>query len=120
MPDSEQSAPPICAICGQRFRDDETVVKYQAWPRTEKLCHIACAMALSKAQEAKTQLGAAVTRGETGNAAARASHYRSKSKESYIIAQTMKNQETRQFMLSVADDYQVLAEMFERLSREAA
>jgi hypothetical protein len=47
---------PLCAICGQAFRNGETVVKYRTWPPAEKLCHVVCAIALSKAETQPRQL----------------------------------------------------------------
>ena len=47
----EQPAKPTCSICGELFREGETVVKYRTWPQLEKLCHVACAIALTKEAE---------------------------------------------------------------------
>ena len=52
---------------------------------------------------------------EMKTVAASAARYRNKSEEVRVIADSMKNDKAQQFMMSVADDYVILAEMFERL-----
>jgi hypothetical protein len=118
MPGSEHL---ICSICGQLFRDEDTVVKYRAWPQLEKLCHVTCAMALAKdAGKAKALAVRDIVlqgEGELSNAVARSVYYRHKSEEACIIAESMKNEDVKQFMMSVAADYLMVAKMVERLLR---